>query len=120
MSKENETSDKAQNGNDFIADVSGSAIPLLDEIQIFPIYSYVERWLYFRIERNYRDGRMELVAKIPKSLTGGKKIAEAMTRTLSDKRNDFMSDEICPKHQWIKTKKGRVCENCGEWSEHYR
>jgi len=100
--------------------VSGSAIPLLDEIQIFPIYSYVERWLYFRIERNYRDGRMELVAKIPKSLTGGKKIAEAMTRTLSDKRNDFMSDEICQKHQWIKTKRGRVCENCGEWSEHYR
>ena len=28
MSKENKTSDKQENGNDFIADVSGSALPL--------------------------------------------------------------------------------------------
>jgi len=36
MSKENETSDKAQNGNDFIADVSGSllvrSLRLLEEM----------------------------------------------------------------------------------------
>ena len=35
MSKENETLDKVQNGNDFIADVSGSLHSLLEDLKGF-------------------------------------------------------------------------------------
>lgn len=91
-----------------------------DSIPSFPIYSYVIGLFYYRIERNYRDGRKETVAKIPKSITGASKIAFELTKILINRNTEFPSDEFCAKHIWIKTAIGRVCENCGVWENHFR
>jgi len=41
MSKENETLDKVQNGNDFIADVSGSLHSLLEDLKGFQAMGFL-------------------------------------------------------------------------------
>ncbi|MCC6447164.1 MAG: hypothetical protein IT215_00570 [Chitinophagaceae bacterium] len=57
----------------------------------FPMYSYYEGILYYRIDRNYFNGVRQTVAKVWKWLDGAEKIAQTMTQALEDNKKNIPS-----------------------------
>lgn len=55
----------------------------------FPLYSWSEGLLHYRIERNFFNGEREVICKIPKWKDGANKMVIAITKSLHDNKDEI-------------------------------